>query len=604
MCGISGFNFKDEKLINQMNLELKHRGPDSSDFFCDEKTSLGHTRLSIIDLSPEAGQPMEYNGLQIVFNGEIYNYKQICDELNQKGHQFKLKSDTEMILHAYAEWGENCVSHFNGMWAFCIYDTQKNKLFLSRDRFGIKPLHYFFEGGKFIFSSEIRAILKHNPKLSIDSEALNFYFYQKYILPKHTIFNEIKTLPPAHNLIFDLKNSDLKINRYYDLKQEIAEQKKIPINERLEKIKKTLPKAVEKRLLADVPVGSFLSGGIDSSYISAIVSKLKNNIKVFTIGFSEKTFDESNYAKKTADFLKLENKLAKIDLNEDLIFEVINKMDTPFGDPAIIPTYLLSKMTRKNVTVALSGDGGDEVFAGYDTYKAYKISKFTPLFFLKTLSFFTKYIPGSDKNLSFAYKLKKFSESNDKNPLKRHFDRLSQTSTETRKNLLKELYSEINFDNSKNNLETIQIADFEYYLQGDILQKTDMASMYNSLEARVPFLDHELVPTVLSLPEKLMIKKFQTKHLLKKIALTILPKEIIFRQKRGFSVPLSAWFKKSERMQKIITEKKFYSHNLLNYEYSQKLLIEHLKNKRDNSRVLWLILCLNVFFDNFSNQKR
>ena len=596
MCGIAGFNWGDKKLIASMNSAQAYRGPDSGSVYADAQVSLGHRRLAIIDLSAEANQPMQYGHYSIVFNGEIYNFQQVKDELLAKNHQFTTQSDTEVLLHAYAEWGRDFVKKLNGMWAFCIYDRQNNRLFLSRDRFGIKPLYYFFDGEKFIFASEIKAIKQHTLSLSIDKQALNFYFYQKYIGGKRTIYKEIQELPPAYSLEFLFGAKKLELFEHYNLESEIKKAAQIPLEQRKIQIIDLLNNAIEKRLLSDVPVGSFLSGGIDSSYISSIIAKKHPQFDVFTIGFTESSFNELEYAQLVAQHLQVKQHSELLDIDEKLIFKVIEQLNEPFGDPSLIPTFLLSRMTRKQVTVALSGDAGDELFGGYDTYKAYKYAKFVPYWSIKILRKLTRFIPGSDKNLHFSYKLKKFFDDFDKNINRRHLNWMSQTNTKTRKKLLKNNYRELPISDSGNDLLSLQLNDFRNYLRNDILKKTDIASMLNSLEVRVPFLDHRLVPLVLSLPERLKIKGFETKYFLKENSKKLLPPVIKGRKKQGFSVPLSLWFKKSEKMRAVISDKPYFAHNFINRNFVLELLDEHLKGKNDNSRVLWLTFIFNLWY--------
>ncbi len=601
MCGIAGFNFLCETTIRKMNEIQKHRGPDGDGIFCEENISLGHRRLAIIDLSENANQPMHYQDLTITYNGEIYNFLEIKNELIELGHHFVTNSDTEVILHAYKEWEHLCLNKFNGMWAFAIYDKSNNKLFLARDRFGIKPLYYYHKNNKFIFASEIKAIKAHNIELSINMHSLNFYFYQKYVNSLFTIYNEIMELATSHYMIYDLKNNIFEIKKYYDLEAEVEEQKKLPLKERIIKIKEILPDAIIKTLVADVKVGSFLSGGIDSAFISAIIAQYQNKYEAFTIGFNEKTFDELDYAKIVTKHYNIKHFYQIIDIEEDTIFNVIQKLDQPFGDPSLIPTYILSKITRQNVTVAISGDGSDEIFAGYDSYLAYKVAKLIPNIAVKIFNRIANLLPASDKNLHFTYKIKKFFADYDKNINIRHLNWMSQTTINQRKNLLGNYFTPIKSIFQGKTLLTLQLNDFYNYLSNDILRKTDKASMLNSLEVRVPYLDFRLVPLVLSLPEYHKIRLFKTKSLFKEICRTHLPQNIIHRKKQGFSVPIAVWFKKSAKMQTILTDTKYFSHGLFDYSYVQTLLTEHLNAKQDNSRILWLILIFNYWWITNSN---
>jgi asparagine synthase (glutamine-hydrolysing) len=601
MCGIAGFNWKNEEQIRRMTQKIAHRGPDGDGHFCDEKVSLGHRRLAIIDLSDGGRQPMNFQHLWITYNGEIFNYLQIRQELSQLGHTFQSSSDTEVILHAYAEWGREAVKKFNGEWAFCIYDKNRNELFLSRDRWSIKPLYYWHEGQKFVFASEIKAILEIKPDKQINEKALNQYFYQKYTLAEQSIYTGIKSIPSSCSTIYKLDSDEFLIEEYYNLQHEVEKATKINLDERLFEIEKCLPAAIIKRLVADVPVGAFLSGGLDSSYISAIISYTVNKPKTFTIGFSESSFDEVPFAEKVAKHINTEHYTQYLAFNDDLIETVFSKMDEPFGDSSILPTFLLSKMTREQVTVSLSGDAGDEIFGGYDTYLAYKTAKFIPGFSIPALKSLVKLVPPSDKKVSLEFKMKRFLRKTSPHPLQQHLDWMATFLPKERQKLLNEQTSnlESKFQHKETiSLQDIQLLDFKTYLQDDILRKVDMASMFNSLEARVPFLDFELVPFVLSLPDEYKIRFFKTKWLLKNLAKTYLPKEIINRKKRGFSVPVSKWLTESELMKEYLLSKNNFAQNIINFEYVNQLYKSHLAKEKDNSRELWLVFVFNYWYKN------
>lgn len=607
MCGIAGFNFSDKKTIKKMTDSIKHRGPDAEGFYIEKNVSLGHRRLSIIDLSDKGRQPMRYKDFVIVYNGEIYNFLELKKILITKKHNFISDCDTEVILHSYEEWGEECVNFFNGMWAFCIYDKKKKELFLSRDRFGIKPLYYYWDNDKFIFASELKAIKAFPLKFNVNIKALNYFFYQKYIGDELTIFDNVFKLKPSTNMHLDLEKKKLIIKKYYFLEEEIHKAEKVLLKNRLDEIEAILKDAVIKRLIADVPVGSFLSGGIDSSLISAIIAENKKDFDTFSIGFNEASFDEVKYSKMVSEFIKTRHHIKYLDIDERFIEFIISSLDEPFGDSSVIPTYLLSNITRKKVTVSLSGDAGDEIFAGYDTYLAYKISKFLPKIFVRILKILIKFIPVSDKKLSFSYKIKKFIIDFNDNVNRRHLNWMSQINAEERKKIMDKYYvndNEIIKVINDKNLLSIQLNDINNYLSEDILKKVDIASMLNSLEVRVPFLDYRLVPLVLSLPEKYKIRSFKTKWFLKKIAKNYIPKRIINRKKRGFTVPLSKWIRESNFIKDYLINKKYYKHNLLNYFYIISLLDEHLNKKNDNSRILWLVFVFNLWWNKTCKKNR
>jgi len=630
MCGINGFNWADKETIARMNSKIEHRGPDDSGIYLDNNVTLGHQRLSILDLSEAGHQPMFYSkefgacseeykkelmiksNVGINFNGEIYNFPELKADLEKKGYIFSTRTDTEVILASYLEWGFDCVKRFNGMWAFCIYDKTKNILFLSRDRFGVKPLYYYFDKGKFIFSSELKAIQEHNLNLTINKKALNFYFYQGYIGDNLTIYNNCFKLKPSESLIFDLSKESIKIKKYYDLKEEIEKISKISLKKRVDSVKGILTDAIEKRLISDVPIGSFLSGGVDSSTISAIIAKKHKNFDTFSIGFKEKEYDESKYSKIVSDYIKTNHFYRILTLDENLIEEVIKNLDEPFGDSSIFPTYLVSKIAKEKVTVALSGDAGDEIFAGYDPYLAYKMIKYIPKILFFPLKIFSRALKGSSDKTDIKFKMSRFISGLSLNSNKSRLNWLAQIEESERRTILKENFIKndalINIPKG-HGLLTLQLLDMQNYLPGDILRKVDFASMLNSLEVRTPFLDYRLVPLVLSLPERYKIRLLRTKWLLKNIAKGLIPKEILKRKKKGFSVPLSKWVKESHLIKEFITKKEYFKHNLIDYDYTQNLFREHLGEENNNSRQLWLIFIFNYWYNkhfekvNYDNEK-
>jgi asparagine synthase (glutamine-hydrolysing) len=598
MCGIAGFNWKDQSTIEAMAEAMKHRGPDDRGSYLDDGVSLGHTRLSILDLSQKGHQPMRFGNLVIVFNGEIYNFQEIRAELEPQGYKFLSGTDTEVILAAYHRWGEKCVEKFNGMWAFCIYDENKQTLFLSRDRFGIKPVYYYFDGSRFIFASELKAIRKHNVPLETDSSGLNFFFYQKYIGGDYTIYKNCRKLKPSESLLFDLNTKKLTISKHYDLEAEIDKRQNIPLDQRLEMVEEILEDAVLKRLIADVPVGSFLSGGVDSSLISAIISKSKKDFDTFSIGFRDESYNELDYSKIVAKHIGTAHHYEYMDVSEDIIRQVVGAMDEPFGDSSVFPTYLLSKITRQKVTVSLSGDAGDEVFGGYDTYKAFKLAEYIPHWLVGLSRPFVGAIKPSDKKVTLGFKIKRFVRDFDDTAGQRHLNWMATFTDQARQSLLGDGFISaerlVNYK-GQNSLLSVQLNDIHNYLAEDILKKVDLASMLVSLEARVPFLDYRLVPLVLSLPDNYKIRFLTTKWLLKKIAGKYLPREIIHRPKRGFTVPVSRWIKDSGMVREFLAGRKYYEKGPLNYDYASRLLNEHTSGKCDNARELWLIFVYNYW---------
>jgi asparagine synthase (glutamine-hydrolysing) len=599
MCGITGFNWKSPEQIKRITDTLCHRGPDDEGTFCDDSVSLGHRRLSIIDTSTRGHQPMHFGHLHIVYNGEIYNFQELRPELETAGYTFHSDTDTEVILLAYHRWGADCVNRFNGMWAFCIYDAQKKTLFLSRDRFGVKPLYYYFDGNRFIFASELKAIRPLVPDLRMNTTAVNYFFYQKYIGSDMTIYDRCGKLKPSENLIFDLEKKQIHKSIYFDLPAQVEYHRSQSLKDRLDAVEGIVADAVQRRLVADVPVGSFLSGGLDSSVISAIIAKQKQNFQTFSIGFKDESYDEVPFSKQVAQHIRTQHHVEYLEIDEPLIERVIRYMDEPLGDSSVMPTALLSQMTRKFVTVCLSGDAGDEVFAGYDSYKAWKLARFIPAWMVRLGRPLVNLLPPSDKKLNLAFKMQKFAEDYHPDPVRRHLDWMATFTDRDRMKLLTDKF--IKADDfihpcGHGCLTDMQLSDFDGYLSEDILKKVDLASMMYSLEVRVPFLDYRLVPLVLSLPDKYKIRCLQTKWLLKKIASGMLPSKIIHRKKRGFTVPVSAWLKKSSLIRQFITDKAYYDHGFLNYNYACQLFTEHINRRRDNARQLWLIFVFNYWW--------
>jgi asparagine synthase (glutamine-hydrolysing) len=600
MCGIAGFNFKDPAVIEAMADAMQHRGPDDRGTYLDENVSLGHTRLSILDLSLKGHQPMFFANLAIVYNGEIYNFQEIRTELESLGCKFTTGTDTEVILAAYHKWGQSCVEKFNGMWAFCIYDKDKKTLFLSRDRFGIKPLYYYFDGKRFIFASELKAIKKHRLNLEIEPAGLNFFFYQKYIGSDFTIYKNCKKLKPSENLLFDLATKKITISKYFDLEAEIEKCCTLPVQQRLEMVEEILTDAVLKRLIADVPVGSFLSGGLDSSLISAVISKNKKDFDTFSIGFKDESYNELEFSKIVAEYIKTAHHYEYMDVSENIMKLVISQMDEPFGDSSVFPTYLLSKITRRKVTVSLSGDAGDEVFAGYDTYKAFKLAQFAPGPLVKLSRLFINAIPPSDKKVTLGFKMKRFVRDYGQSANRRHLNWMATFIDSSRADLLGNTFlpaEQFITCPDDDSLLSLQLNDIHNYLAEDILKKVDLASMLVSLEARVPYLDYRLVPLVLSLPDKYKIHFLKTKWLLKKIATQYLPRGIVNRPKRGFTVPVSSWITNSALIREFLSNQKYYESGPLNFDYAKQLFDAHLARKADFARELWLIFVYNFWLD-------
>lgn len=570
MCGICGIINKpgekiSETLIRKMCNVVMHRGPDEEGIFINENIGLGMRRLSIIDI--EGGhQPMfnEDETVCVVFNGEIFNFQEEKKKLIQKGHKFRTNSDTEVIVHLYEEFGIDCVSHLRGMFAFALWDKRKQEFYLVRDRFGIKPLHYSFHNGSLLFGSEIKSILQA-PGLSreINYKALNNYFTFMYIPAPETIFKDIYKLKPAHFLVY--KNGEVKIKQYWDF----PETKSIDLTEEeycLE-LKKRLKESIQLSTISDVPLGVFLSGGIDSSLMVALLSEISSQkIKTFSIGFGkEKNYNELEYARSISRQFNTEHYEYNVAPKAiDVLPNLVRYFDEPFADASAIPTYYVSKMASERITVALSGEGGDEVFAGYPSryiwdQKAEYLRGMPIGLKNGMLGKLTALLP-MPRNLYLQNKvrqLKKFTSFAGLPQPERYTNWFSIFTSELKTSLYtKEFMSNIEdiesyriyaayFDLRKNDhaLNKMLYVDSKVLLPGDLLTKADRVSMANSLEVRVPYLDHLLVEFAWNIPPSMKLKGKTTKYILRKLAAQLLPHDIVKRRKQGFEVPISSWFK-------------------------------------------------------------
>lgn len=613
MCGITGIVNLDNSDINldllkKANGTIKHRGPDDSGLVIKNNVGLSSRRLSIIDLET-GGQPIsnEDGLVWIVFNGEIYNYKPLQLELIQAGHKFKTKSDTETILHLYEEKGDKCLMGLKGMFAFAIYDSKKKKILLARDRMGEKPLYYSISNGKFIFASELKAILSYPCiKRNIDINALNCYFSSEYVPSPLSICKDVKKLPAGSVLIFDLNKKTAKINKYWDT--DFKHERVITFDEAIFELERKMFESVKSQMVSDVPLGLFLSGGIDSSTIAYYMTKLsKNKIKTFSIGFEDKNFDETKYSNVVSGLFGTDHR-EKILTTRDvlpLVEEVVKYLDEPMADSSIIPTYLLSKFSRKYVKVVLGGDGGDELFMGYQTFQANKIANILEKIPFKIDSKFvnniTRRLPVSFNYFSFDYKLKRFIERYSKNSITRNRNWIGSFTKRQRKLLLKkDFFRSDNYDSPGRMYEQEKsiIEDFQkLYLTEDILVKTDRASMANSLEVRSPFLDYELVNYVNSLPVKFKLNGLTTKYILKKLMKNRLPKDIINRSKRGFALPISKWINSDFRMlfDNYLNQDRLKKEGIFNPFFVSRILEEHRERKRDNRKELWTLFIFQIW---------
>ena len=609
MCGIAGIISPglpvERRIISNMCQRLEHRGPDDSgDWYSpDGCVGLTHRRLSIIDLSAKGHQPMRDSTGQIVivFNGEIYNYQELRLELEKKGRLFYTHSDTEVILEAYKEWGDDCVLRLNGMFAFCIYDIRKQRIFVSRDRCGEKPFFYFCDQGNFVFASELKALMEYpGLKRNIDPAGLRFYFAYGYIPGEYSILSGVKKLPPAHTLSFQIPSGSLRVRRYWELP--LPEEKLNSDTEELAaELERLLTDAVRRQLVADVPVGVLLSGGIDSSLITALASRVSEKpVKTFTVTFpGELKFDESRHAKLIADFFKTEHlELAAQVPDSDLLSGLVRQYDEPVCDSSIIPTYLVSKLISRNTKVALGGDGGDELFAGYQAYNRIlqqrRLKRLLPVFLRAGVGAIAeRFLPLGARGREFLletrgdvlFTLSRSSLFFDEYSLARLIKPLSEGSISTVRKYKAGLCQ------PRRGLPGMMMAlDFNSYLPEDILVKVDRASMLNSLEIRSPFLDHRVVEFAFSrVPNHLRADFKERKILLKYTARRILPAQIDLQRKQGFSVPLESWFKGGfgKTVKEILSEA---DPRLFDQKKIQQLLRNQEKGYSNSERIFALVI--------------
>jgi asparagine synthase (glutamine-hydrolysing) len=632
MCGIAGFI--DYKNISSINIlkdctdVLFHRGPDGSgyEFFQEEacQVGLGHRRLSIIDLSNAGSQPMWYKNFCITFNGEIYNYEEIKSDLEKLGHEFKSHSDTEVILHAWEEWKELMVQKFIGMFAFVIYDSVQKTIDCFRDRAGIKPFYYYWHDGLFLFASELKSFHKHPAfKKEINKQAVYQFIQYGFIMTPLSIFNFTFKLLPGHYFHFDISKASFNIEKYWDVYDAYNKPKlDVSENEAKENIEGLLISASKYRMVADVPVGIFLSGGYDSTAITALLQNHQpKKLKTFTIGFHEASHNEALYAKEIAAFLKTDHTEYYCTTKEaqEIIPEIPFFCDEPFGDSSIIPTTLVSRLARREVTVALSADAGDEVFGGYDKYSLaidyLKKINYLPGNSKKYAGRILKYLPDSfvnrfTKSHSGAIKKQRFADllaSPDITAPLIMDHLLSQTYSNEQMRLLFSdniikpesfFNSEPELKNTKGQLDKMFAIDYKTYLPNDILVKVDRASMAASLEAREPLLDHRILEFVAQLPEHLKIKNGNKKYLLKQIVHKYVPKEIMDRPKMGFAVPVATWLRKDLKYyaEEFMSDKEFEKHGLFKKAAVQNILKRFFDGDSNYDSLYWYLLMFQMWY--------
>ena len=651
MCGIAGWinletnrasNIDREAVLHSMCETIVHRGPDSEGLWLDDQVALGMRRLSIIDLKT-GDQPVfsEDRSVVVMMNGELYNYREVRAELEKDGFKFVTKTDTEILPHLYQKYGDAFLDHVNGMYAFSLWDSRKKKLIIARDRFGEKPLYYGVFDGKLIWASEPKAILAHpSVKPELDLNALRHYVSFDYVPAPMSIYKGIHKLPAAH--VLTVEKGEVKTRRYWDLSwQQDAEARtsvraksgangmgtlptgrvSASLAESAGDLKDLLSDSVRMRLVADVPLGILLSGGIDSSTVAAFATQhATEKVKTFSIGFEEDSFDESKYARQVAKHLNTEHYEEKLSAEKagDLISEIGTWLDEPLSDGSLIPTFLLAQFVRKHVTVALGGDGGDELFAGYPMYYAHKLAaKYNaiPAFVRSGLiEPIVNNLPVSTNNMSFDYKAKRFVRAS-KDVVERHHswfgsfaigqheslltpDVLEHTNADIYR-VVREL---VNASDAKNVIEQMQYADLNFYMAEDILTKVDRAAMAVSLETRAPFLDPRVGQFAASIPVEYKLKGKSGKYILKSAMKDLLPSNILHRPKKGFGIPIAEWLKRrlNPLVHDLLAPQRLKEQGLFNADYVQKLIKEHETGIASHHKELWTLLVFQLWWDNFA----
>ncbi len=620
MCGIvlvikEGASIDANSLLSATNT-MRHRGPDASGTcsqnFDGFNIGLGHRRLSILDLSSKGQQPMIFENLSIVYNGEVYNFKEIRDELRGKGYQFESDTDTEVILKAYHCWRSKALERFRGMFAFCIFDSKSKTVFCARDRLGIKPLYYYVTDKFAVFASEMKAITFFRMKLHLDYEALDQYFAYGCTMGDKTIYKEVKKLEPANFAEISLGGHgalSMRRAKYWNL--ECSPDTSKSEEEWCELLEHTLSEAVNLRLISDVPLGAFLSGGVDSSAVVAFMSTLSNSpVKTFSIGFKEEKYNELEFAKAVSQKYATEHHelIVEKESVEHMMPRIVQIYDEPFADSSALPTYYVSKFASEHVKVVLSGDGGDELFAGYDSYSKFSrirnMSLPSPARFLFSLLY--RVTPGSLLGRRTLYYL-----GQNPNHLGAFYSILNQVErtrlytpetrqsignlhAEGRKTIMLDKYLKSGF------VEGLELLDVNSYLVDDILTKVDRASMAHSIEARVPLLDHKFVELCFRIPSELKLKKGKRKLIFKKMLQNKdMPSSVILHKKQGFALPISTWFKGSlkDYLAEKLSDKRKSIYSYLDYKEVDSMLKNHFVGGADLSNKIWELLVFDEWLE-------
>ena len=626
MCGLVGFTNREkriahpEQVIRYMLDSIKYRGPNQDGYYIDGDISAGVCRLSILDISKAACQPIynENKTIWAMHNGEIYNFVELKNLLEKKGHVFTTKSDSEVIVHAYEEFGVDCVEKLNGMFAFALWDKSIKTLLLARDRFGIKPLYYYEHENEIIFASEPKAILCFpNFSKELDLVSLDRYLTLEYVPSPRSIFKGIKKIPSATYLSFTEGKANI---RTYWQPEFVNEPftKSPSLGVLKEKLRFLVESSIKRQLISDVPIGIFLSGGIDSSVLTAFAHKDIPHIETFSVGFNEKSFDETKHSRKVAEIFNTRHNHYTFDLGalNNIFSEAINVLDEPLGDASFFPTFFLARQARQKVVVALSGEGGDEIFGGYPTYLAHRFAdlyqRIPGVIKNKVVSRIINALPVSLDNLSLDFVAKRFIQWAHLSLLARHYSWMGSFSPDEKKYLYSRYLQEMlktqesrdaatasldSFVRGSDSINRLLYLDMMTYLQDDLLVKADRASAANAMEIRVPYLDNELVQFMLTVPSRYKVTRFNTKYLFKQGFRDILPSQIINRPKKGFGIPLGYWINDGFREQILerLCGKQIQREGLFNKDYVDTLVKQHLTRKVDNRKKIWTLFMFQAW---------
>ncbi len=620
MCGICGGWSRErggvsKGLLKKMCDAIVYRGPDDVGYYVDDHFAFGMRRLSIIDLGG-GHQPIhnEDKSIWVVFNGEIYNFKEIRSDLEKKGHRFYTNTDTEVIVHAYEEYGYECLCKFNGMFAFALYDLNKKLYFIARDRIGIKPLYYYFKDRKFLFGSEIKSILEDDSvERVINRKGLYYYMGYEYVPAPDSIFQDIFKLPAGHYLVFDGESAG--VEKYWDVTD--FSSLGCGVKHYSKKLLDMLEDSVRQRLVSDVPVGVFLSGGIDSSTIVALMSEMHDEpVKTFSIGFEDETYNELDYARKVSDYFNTDHhEIIYTADSVKVIEEMVKYFDEPLSNISSPPTFLLSKLAGKHVKVALGGDGADELFGGYDRYIASRVDRYyrlLPLYFRNKFRYLVGDVPPQSRRQGFVNSLRQFVDGSSLDLRARHarwqmVPRVSEDGAVFSSDFLGAIGEFNAFEPitkyydaccSSSELVKSQYVDVKSYLVDNILAKTDRVSMANSLEVRVPFLDHNVVEFSAKIPPNMRMANFTKKYVLRRAVADLLPAEIVRRRKQGLLVPVKKWMSDDLRsyVVDILGNAEVFREGMINRSYVKKILEQHLSGRYDHGTRLWTFMNLELWY--------